>query len=137
MVFAPGSQRLDDRPQTFADLGKAVLHPWRHLGIDLSDDQPVVFQSAQLLCEHTLGDSGHTPPQFAKALRARLQVKEDDAFPFAIDQIERGLDCAARSMRKITPLHWCFPWLFPIVSNRGLYPQIYCTCQADASAPVR
>jgi len=65
-----------------------------------------------------LGDARHPSPQLAKALRAGLQVEQDNAFPFAIDQVERRLDRTARTMGKIRR----FMAVFPIVSKQGLVP---------------
>ena len=76
--------------------------------IDLADHEPVLFQRAELLGQHALGDAGHPPPQLAEALGAILQMVEDDALPFAVDQIEGRLDRAARPARKISPFHRLF-----------------------------
>src|SRR6266436_6559157 len=105
MAFAPGLQRIDDRAQALADLGQAIFHPRRHLGIDLADDQPVLLQRAELLGQHALGDAGHPLAQFAEPLRAALQVEEDHTLPLAVDQVERRLDRAAGPMGKIPPFH--------------------------------
>ena len=76
--------------------------------------EPVVLERAELFGQHALGDAGHPPPQLAEALRAILQVIEDDAFPLAVDQIERRLDRAAWPVREIPPFHACFlQLLFP------------------------
>src|SRR5579859_7340943 len=128
MALAPGFQRVDDRPQALADLGQAIFHPGRHLGIDLADDQIVVLERAKLFGEHALGDPRHPPTQLAKALRPSLQVEQDHALPLAIDQIEGCLDRASRPMREIPAFHG----YFPMVSERRLYPRIYSTCQVDA-----
>src|SRR5215472_4838709 len=105
MALAPRLQRIDHGLETHSYLGKAIFHPWRDLGVDLSNDQPVVFERAKLLGQHALGDPGHPPPQLAKALSARLQMKEDDALPFAVDQIEGGLDGTARPVSEIAAFH--------------------------------
>src|SRR5581483_5897272 len=129
MALAPGFQRVDDGPQGFADLGEAIFHPRRHLGIDLSDDEPVALERAQLFGEHALGDAGHPAAQLAEALRARLQMKQNHALPLAIDQVKGGFHRAARPMREILAFHADFP----MVSKQGLYPSIYSTCQIGAS----
>ena len=72
MAFAPGLQNIDHRPQALANLGQAVFDARRHLGIDGADDQAVVFEGAQLLGQHALGNAWHPPPQFAEALGAAL-----------------------------------------------------------------
>ena len=105
MAFAPGLQRIDDGAQALADLRQAVLYPRRHLGIDFSDDQPVVLERAQLLCQHALGDPRHPASELAKALRPVLQMEQDDALPLAVDQIKCRLDRAARPMREIPSFH--------------------------------
>ena len=63
---------------------------------------------AKLLGQHALGNAGHPPPQFAEALGAILQMIEDDALPFAVDQIEGRLDRAAGHARKISPFQPLF-----------------------------
>jgi hypothetical protein len=40
---------------------------------------------------------------------AGLQVEQDDAFPLAVDQVERRLDRAAGPVGKIPPFHGLFP----------------------------
>jgi hypothetical protein len=67
-----------------------------------------MLKRTKLFGQHTLGDSGHPSPQLAKALSTILQVEQDDAFPLAVDQIERRLDRTAGPMRKISPLHEVF-----------------------------
>src|SRR5271156_4827628 len=133
MALAPGLQRIDHGAQALTGLRQAILHPRRHLGIDFSDDQPVILQRAELFRQHALGDSGHKPAQLAEALGTVLQVEQDHPLPLAVDQIKRRLDRAAGPMRKIPPLHE----VFPIVSKQGLYPSIYSTCQVGASATTR
>src|SRR6266436_10269831 len=108
MALAPGLQRIDDRTQALADLGQAVFHPRRHLGVDLADDQPALLQRTQLLGQHPLGDPRHPLAQLAETLRAALQVEKYHALPFAVDQIECRLDRAARPMGKISPFHGVF-----------------------------
>src|SRR5579859_1085474 len=105
MALAPGFERIDHRTQGLTDLGETIFHPRRYLGIDLSDDEPVVLKRAQLLGQHPLGDAGHPPAQFAKTLRARLQVEQDHALPLAVDEVQRRFDSAAWSMREISPFH--------------------------------
>src|SRR5882672_6482685 len=109
MALAPGLERVDHRPQALTDLRQAVFDPRRYLGIHFSDHKMVVLQRAELLCEHALGDPGHPPPQLAETLGAGLQVVQDDALPFAVDQVERSFDRAARPMGEITPFHGSFP----------------------------
>ena len=105
MALAPGLEGVDDRTQALADLRQPVFDPRRHLRIDLADHEPVLLQRAKLLGQHALGNAGHPPPQFTEALCAVLQMVEDDAFPFAVDQIEGRLDRAAGLTRKISPFH--------------------------------
>src|ERR1700744_1695022 len=109
MLLAPLFQRIDDRAQALADLGEAIFHPRRYLGIYLSDDEPVLLQRAELLGQHALGNPGHPATQFAKALSAGLQMKQDHALPLAIDQVERCLDRAAWPMPEIPAFHADFP----------------------------
>src|ERR1700722_9352328 len=112
MAFAPGLQRIDDGAQALADLRQAVLPPRRHLGINFSNDEPVVLERAELLGQHALGDAGHPAPQLAEALRSLLQVIENDAFPLAVDEVECRLDRAAWPVREILPFHASFPDVF-------------------------
>ena len=58
--------------------------------------------------EWIVGGAWHPPSQLAKALGAGLQMKQNDAFPLAVDQVERHLYRAARPMGKILPLHLRF-----------------------------
>src|ERR1035438_6962589 len=108
MALAPGLEHIDHGTQALANLRQGVFNPRRHLGIDLADDQPVILERAQLFGQHALGNPGHPSPQLTKALSAVLQVKQDDAFPLAIEQIERRLDRAAGPRRKIPPFHEVF-----------------------------
>src|SRR5882724_12439819 len=133
MAFAPGFQDIDHRTQAFSGLRQAIFDTRRNLGIDLADHQTVILKRTELLGQHALGDAGHPPPQLAKALGAILQVIEDHALPFAVDQIERRFDRAAWPAREIPSFHGPFP----IVSKQGLYPQIYSTCQNCARPTIR
>src|SRR5579871_1148672 len=106
MALSPSLQRIDHGAQALADLRQTIFNSGRHLGIDLADDQTVVLERPELLCEHALGNAGHPTAQLTEALSAAaLQVKEDDALPFSVDQIERRLDRAAGAMREIPSFH--------------------------------
>jgi hypothetical protein len=59
------------------------------------------------------------PPQLAETLGAGLQVVQDDALPFAVDQIERCFDRGSRADGRNYAVSWL---LFPIVSKQGLAP---------------
>src|SRR6266581_4381080 len=117
MALAPSLERIDHGTQALASLRQSVFNPRRYFGIDLADDQPVILKRTELFGQHTLGDSGHPSPQLAKALGAVLQVEQDDAFPLAVDQIERRLDRAAGPMREISPFHADFLDFFWSFSN--------------------
>src|SRR6267378_1908923 len=108
MALSPRLQAIDHRTQAFTDLRQAIFDPRRHFGIDLADHQMVVLERTELLGQHALGNAGHPPPQFAEALGAMLQVIEDDAFPLAIDQIERRFNRAAWPVGEIPPFHGSF-----------------------------
>src|SRR5581483_6267039 len=105
MALAPGLQRVDDRAQTLADFGQAVVDTRRHFGIDLADNQPVVLERAELLGQHPLRNPRHPPPQLTKTLRTVLQMKEDHPFPLAVDQVEGGFNRAPRPLGKIASFH--------------------------------
>src|SRR5665647_3126391 len=94
MALTPRLQGVDHGTQALADLRQAVFDARWHFGIDLADHQRVVLERAQLLGQHPLG--------------AILQVVENDALPFAVDQVERRLDRAAWPVGKIPPFHGVF-----------------------------
>ena len=50
----------------------------------------IVFQFAQLQGKHALGDVGQEATQFIEALRACAQVVENQNFPFAANDGQRG-----------------------------------------------
>ena len=52
----------------------------------------IVFQLAQLQGEHALGDVGQEAAQLIEALRACAQVVENQNFPLAADDGQRGGD---------------------------------------------
>src|SRR5450631_1006137 len=97
VLVAPGLERHDDWFETPAAHGQTVFHLGRHLRVDFSDDQSVGLQLAQLVGEHALSDTGEPAPDFVESKRAFEQVVQDDAFPLAVDQIQRAFDGAARA----------------------------------------
>jgi len=62
MALAPGFENVDHRPQALADIRQGVVHPRRHFGIDLANDNAIILQRAKLFCEHALGDARHQSP---------------------------------------------------------------------------
>ena len=74
---------------------QTVFHLWWNLSVDLACDQTVFFQLAQLVGQHTGGDTGDMATDLVEAQCAGPQVKENDRLPFPVDQTNCRLDRAA------------------------------------------
>jgi hypothetical protein len=69
--------------------GVGVLHFGRDDGVDLTVDQPFLFEAAESLGEHLLGDAFELPPELRIAESAAAsQIEDRQALPLATEDLQ-------------------------------------------------
>ena len=70
MLFSPPADRLEGLDETSSERREGILDHWWDYPINLAHYDSIVFETAQSLGQHLLGDPGNLAPQFVVALRA-------------------------------------------------------------------
>jgi hypothetical protein len=108
VFFAPRGHEAKNGSKGLAMPSQGVFDAGRNLRVDLSNDDVIAFEFAELLSEHFLGGSGEQSLQFAEPPDLGLQVVENRRLPFASDDMSRERDGAMQGV------HGSFPsdtWL--------------------------
>ena len=87
MGIAPDFQRRNHRLHGVAKRCQRVVHAWWHHREDGARNQARLFQFAQLLGQHALGDAWDVATQLVEAQRALVdEVIKDHTLPFSIKE---------------------------------------------------
>jgi hypothetical protein len=89
-----------------AEMTGLRLLPGRNLRIELSADQAVALEFAELLSEHFRRDRSEEAAKLGKAPQLRIEVIEDKHFPFAADQHEGALGRTSGFCSGIHAIQW-------------------------------
>ncbi len=90
MTGAPIGHLLEDRNECITVCGDEILNPRRNLRIDYSLHDAVLLQLAQLFHQHLFARTFELPAQFRVALLTTLQKVENQRFPLAAQNVNRG-----------------------------------------------
>ena len=94
VALAPGPHGVQDGLEAAPQVGQAVLHPGRHLGVYLAVDKALLLHIPQLGGQHLLRHAADGLLQFPEAFGPRQQVAQDEHLPLVPDQHQGGLDRA-------------------------------------------
>ena len=88
MLFSPPADRLEGLDQTSPERSEGILNHRRNYRINLPVYDAVIFETAQRLGKHLLGDSGNLSLQLAVALRAAREDANNQRSPLVRDAVK-------------------------------------------------
>src|SRR4029453_13693285 len=84
MFRTPVAKHAHERAQSLTIFSQRIFHPKRHFVENLSSDDTVAFQLAQMLGQHLSRNSRNGPLQFEKTTNAAFtEMPKDERFPFS------------------------------------------------------
>src|SRR5476649_469293 len=94
VLSSPSTKWHDSLSQATTERGQRVVHARRHLLVVSPHQHVIGLQILQLLDQHLVADARNQAFEFAVTLRAIAQEKQDQRFPLARDDAERGVEPA-------------------------------------------
>ena len=90
-IFTPPcAHNVDDRIGGASVFRDRILHLGRHLLVYGPLDDPIPLKLAQLLDQDLFRHAGDAAAQLPRALRSRHEQANDQRFPFAAENFQRG-----------------------------------------------
>lgn len=89
-LFSPLAHGGDDGLEALSSRGEGIFHFWGDLGVNLSADEAIALEFAELAGEHSGGDRHEQTPKLGKAAEAWVKVIQDQDLPSAADQDQRA-----------------------------------------------
>lgn len=86
VLFAPGFDALEHRPERLADGGQGILDPGRHFGEDFPVDEPFGFEGFELVRQRGVGDDDLLL-ELIEALRPFGELLQNQNRPFAGEEL--------------------------------------------------